>query len=593
MTSIVTRKFRIYNAQQFVESFSEISSANEPLTQTPLPTESLNSINYIFIAKSSEWPNSDTLVDPVDQISETDYQHWREMLSAARVDSGDISSVTRKYTWTLDTAYREYDDQNSTLFSNIVHTGGSSDPSNQPFFVTVEDSLGVDRVYKCLNNADGAQSTIKPEHVGHNPDRKSDGYVWKLMFDDNTKFNTANFIATKPAFSNSIFTTISPAGAVYNIKPAESGATNFIFLAGNTSNMTAGDTQNVDIPRGTISTSDVTRLVGSSFIVNSIDSPIRDFRVINSATISGSIIALGLDSNITIPSGGEVTFFVSPRVTIDGNGDESSFNAIAAPFINWRTTRQSETIGAIQEIDIDIREDILSGDFSSGFTDATAAAEQDNGNIVDSLRPIIGIPQGHGSSPIEELDGKYAMVSKELPGSIVDPATNAPTFTVANNFRKIGLLRNPEDSNGNRITVDSIDQTFRIPITEATDTELTNLETSGADFLGEDHILTQETSETSGVIIDHFSYVDINGITQFRVRLTDVQKREDYINDDFTKQLEITNTASMVVGTIEASDNPEDGIFQQFTGEMIYVEHREGLRRSSDQTENVRLVIEF
>ena len=185
------------------------------------------------------------------------------------------------------------------------------------------------------------------------------------------------------------------------------------------------------------------------------------------------------------------------------------------------------------------------------------------------------------------------MVSKEMSGSVIDSSTNAPTFTVANNFRKVGLLRNPEDSTGNRIISDSVDQTFRIPISGITDTAITALETAGTDFLGEDHTITQEDSGTIGTVVDHFSYVDTNGVIQFRLRLTDVLGREKYINDDFTKTLEIKDSSGTVIDTILPSGNPEDGGFAQFTGETLYVEHRDALRRSSDQTENVRLVIEF
>ena len=249
-----------------------------------------------------------------------------------------------------------------------------------------------------------------------------------------------------------------------------------------------------------------------------------------------------------------------------------------------------EVRGSIFEIDIaNIDGATLLGDFGAGFTRATANSFQNAAADANTtIRPIVGFPQGHGSSPIEELAGNYVMVSKELAGAVVD-TSNVPTFTVDNEFRKIGLLRDPlNDEDGNRATTASIDQTLRIPISEATDTLINTL-----DFRTGDFTLFQAESGASGKIVDRFSFVE-GGITRFQIRLTEVVGE---FSPDLNSSMEIfpngSTTAVRTGITGEGGGSPRTGGLRQFSGEMIYVEHRVAVRRSADQTENVRLIIEF
>ena len=662
MTSIVTRKFRIYNAQQFVESFNEINSASE--NSTPfLLGESLNSINYVFIAKSTSWGTPDDPTTPVDKINETEYQHWREMLSASRVDAGDVASVIRKYEWVTGTAYREYNDDDETLF-NIIHTAGSPVQANQPFYVTVKTN-NINRVYKCLYANNGSASTVQPTHTGFQANKNSDGYIWKLMYETASIFDTANFLEVE----DGIPANRSVPGGIYNITPA--GSSDFLFITKQLGGQTEGSANTVDI--GTTTEPDLRKLIGSTFAVDRNPTG-RDFAVVESVTGT----TLNLDSNINFDST-TPRIFVSPQVIVDGDGDDP-VNAIATPSFAWTdSTTDKEVSGPIFDIDMGQLTDTqtiaqATATVGSGFSRATATAAQgifadlglvfanSNGGLLnrstgnnidfttlglsagitiiltdgtetrtyqirtgeittdtigienasttgnfgtvtngvsgtvdnlieDNLTPIIGIPGGHGISPIEELKGNYVMVAKELNGIVIETTTNIPTFTVANNFRKIGLLRNPLDANGNRIFTKNIDQTYKIPISSATDSTITNLEVAGNDFLAEDHSVIQTGSNFTGKLVDHVSYLDTNGVNQFRLRLTEISDGDDFVPGN---DLQIVNASDVNVGSsFLASDTPENGDLSQFLGEIIYIEHREPLRRSSDQTENVRLVIEF
>jgi hypothetical protein len=65
MAGIVTRRFRIHNAEQFREAFDEAAFTRM----------------YVFIARSYEWANNDVEPNPVDTVSETRYDPWRDMIA--------------------------------------------------------------------------------------------------------------------------------------------------------------------------------------------------------------------------------------------------------------------------------------------------------------------------------------------------------------------------------------------------------------------------------------------------------------------------------------------------------------------------------
>ena len=68
MPGIVTRRFRLHNAEQFQEAFGEAASTNM----------------YLFIARVTAWPDDNNPPTPTDSVQETDYNSWKKMLAAKR-----------------------------------------------------------------------------------------------------------------------------------------------------------------------------------------------------------------------------------------------------------------------------------------------------------------------------------------------------------------------------------------------------------------------------------------------------------------------------------------------------------------------------
>jgi hypothetical protein len=165
MTSIVTNKFRIHNAQQFIEAFDETA----------------NTAMYLTIGKVTSFPDDNSPPTPNTSVANTEYTIWRDMYAAKRIVSSDASHAIPRVDWTSGTVYAQYDDLDNGLFSSD--------------FYVMTDTYDV---YKCLFNNGGGASTTKPTGTGTTPFTTADGYIWKYMYTVTTtralKFLTSDYI---------------------------------------------------------------------------------------------------------------------------------------------------------------------------------------------------------------------------------------------------------------------------------------------------------------------------------------------------------------------------------------------------------------
>jgi len=173
MASLVTSKFRVHNAQQFAEAFSEAS----------------NTIMYLFIGKNTTFPNDNSPPTPVNSTANIEYTPWRDMYAAKRITTSDVTHAIDRYDWTSGTVYDQYDDQDTDLLED-------------DFYVMTDEY----NVYKCLFNVGGSASTTKPTGVSTSPFTTADGYIWKYMYTVTTakalKFLTNDYIPVQTLTSD-------------------------------------------------------------------------------------------------------------------------------------------------------------------------------------------------------------------------------------------------------------------------------------------------------------------------------------------------------------------------------------------------------
>ena len=178
MPGIVTRKFRIHNASQFKEQFDE--AANDRL--------------YLFIGRVRPWPSEGSPPTPTNSVEASDFDYWRTMLAAKRVQAGDVSYAVPRYDWATGKRYREWNSSDSTLYDTPA--------SSNTYYVMTDDY----NVYKCLFNNKDATSTVEPTGTSTSTLVTADGYHWKYMYNitaaDALKFQTTSYMPVQTLTEN-------------------------------------------------------------------------------------------------------------------------------------------------------------------------------------------------------------------------------------------------------------------------------------------------------------------------------------------------------------------------------------------------------
>ena len=176
MAAIITEKFRLNNAKQFVEDITQSSS-----------------VAYSFIGRGHSWTDDATPPTPVDSPND-EFDAYRSMVAMKKISTSDISHAIVRRDWATGTTYDEY--RHNYTSASAANSGATTLWSSL-FYVITDDY----NVYKCLNNDGNTASTVKPDHTTLATPTESDGYEWKFMFSisasDVIKFVTNDFVPVK------------------------------------------------------------------------------------------------------------------------------------------------------------------------------------------------------------------------------------------------------------------------------------------------------------------------------------------------------------------------------------------------------------
>ena len=172
MSSVFSENLRIYNAEQFKQSISELG-----------PTSIYLSIGRVRAwANDSEPPQANSGVATFNDV-------WQQMIAAKLIVGSDVRHGIRRINWSLDTVYDAYDHCTCSLllFNDDVN-----------FFILTTDW----NIYKCLSNNNGASSTVMPtQTIVTAAVEEQDGYIWKYMYtlttEERIRFMTDSYIPVR------------------------------------------------------------------------------------------------------------------------------------------------------------------------------------------------------------------------------------------------------------------------------------------------------------------------------------------------------------------------------------------------------------
>ena len=549
MPAIVTNKFRIHNAKQFVEAFDEVTfTSGDAISDA---TGLLNTNMYLFIGKVTPWTDDTAPDTPTDSVSNTVYNHWRDMIAAKKIGSTDVSHVCPRYNWTSGSNYFAYNHANNALF-------------DQQFYVMTDDY----NVYKCLaNNNSGGTSTVKPAGTGTAIiSNNTDFYKWKFMYQISAaralKFVTPSYIPTQRVRkANLAIANTTDSSFQYDVEIAANTSGNGAIEVCHVSAGGSGYTFEVGtIGSGNRSTTSC-EITGGGVGDEGFDN--NDIYFTSGALAGeGGTIQTYTDSSDVVtwlpalsgtPASGDA-YTIGPKVTITGDGHGA----------NVRSSNTDGAAGVIKDIVV------ISGGNNYGNAVATVSTTAGTGGAVT---PIIGPRGGHGDDAIEELGGFFVMVNSRLEYG------ESGNFTTNNDFRKIGLLAQPLYANGDVATATTIDQCVTITV-----------QSWNSQAFAEDELVSAAASGSgaTGKVVDFTN----NNTT---LRLIDVTTGAnttagyDGIAGSFQANEAITGAGGASANT----NGVVGGDFEKFSGDVLYIENRSPVTRADDQIEDVKLIIEF
>jgi hypothetical protein len=491
MPAIITNKFRIHNAEQFSESFSE-AAPNVYYMMLGRPQAFATSTRGD--SRTDNEGSDSSPITPADSISR-EFFDFDDAIAAKKIATSDVSFAIPRRNWTTGTVYDYYRHDYGERVTGGTTTQAANSGATNLFDATFYVLSSTFNVYKVLDNNGNAASTVEPTGTSNSILTTGDGYKWKYMYTLSAS-QQANFLSTDfmGVSTNSTVSSAAVDGAVniVKIKTAGSGGTN-------------GTHASVPI-RGD----------GASGV-----------------------------ASVTV-SGGAVT---AVTVTTPGTG---------------------YTFAYIRNADI----------VSAGATGLSGA----------ELDVIIEPKGGHGFNAVKELGGFFVMLNTSFEGT---ESGSGGDVSAANDFRKVMLIRDPNNAAGSAASANTLRATKAIrfaasptPGTFTVDQEINQASTGAVGKVVE----WDSTNRILYYIQTRFNDegVDSNG-NKTAFSGANVVTGQGGTSPTGTPD---TGDSSTVNGTTFASGYSAAEI-QSDSGDIMYVENRAPITRATDQTENVKLIIEF
>ena len=470
--------------------------------------------------------------DPRDNFNDEN-NYWDTMIALKKIDADDVKQVIRKITWQSGTTY--------DMYRHDVKAETPAKPSNAislyegNYYVMNSDF----RVYICLQNGtnpespNGRSSLDEPTFTDLEPREagtSGDGYIWKYLY------------------------TIKPGDIV------KFDSTNFMPVP---KDWTTTTDANISAVRNNANTSGQLKIV----------------------TITNRGVGLGTANRI----------YTQVPIKGDGNGAECTIS------INNNSNVESVTISK----------------GGSGYTFGTVdlvAGNVPTGTTAPVFDIIIPPQGGHGADVYRELGAKNTLIY-----SRIENDTENPDFITGNEIARIGLVQNPKAySTLSNLELDKASATYALKLTGAgyssatftADSYITQTVGLGSTAVGrvvsydqvtgvlkywQDRSIagfnTDGTKNTSPVygfklnrfspnIVDGGSFNIIGGSTTLAIQTsftgvsTEINSRTYYLGQSFN----------------DGVAQPE---VEKYTGNIIYVDNRPSITRSSSQKEDIKIILQF
>ena len=480
----------------------------------------------------SDWDT--TPPAPIDNFNQED-NYWDTMVAVKKINKADVRQVVRKNTWTSGITYDMY--RNNISATDVSQPSGAVTLYDANYYILNSDY----RVYICLQNGtspdnpSGRPSLDEPTFTDLEPraaGTSGDGYIWKFLY------------------------TISPSDIV------KFDSTNYL-----------------PVPQ--------------DWSTNTTDAAVR-----NNASSSGQLkIVTITDRGVGVGTANKV--YTQIPIKGDGSGAEATV-----------TTNNDAKVSNVT---------VSNGGSDYTFGTLDLAAKGIEGTTNPSFNVIIPPQGGHGADIYREL-GAYNV----LLYSRIENDTDNPDFVTGNQIARVGVIESPKaEGSTSNLAADKASAVYALKLAGAgysgvtynADDQITQTIGIGSTAFGrvvsydqntgvlkywQDKFHcgfntdgTKNTDPTYGFTMERFtadtgsggSFNIIGGSATLAIQTTFGSSANPGINTVINSR-----TYNLGQSFIKGVSQPE---VKKYSGNIIYVDNRPSITRSTNQKEDIKVILQF
>lgn len=494
--------------------------------------DSVSANDTIYYAFAS---NPVPYVGTTPSVSNADYDdlfsnNWK-MLFGKKLRPWNFAPVVDNNEWTTNTVYRRYDDHDTELYSN-----------NQFYVIAPPDYVGGSYTYyKCIDNANGAPSTVKPNQVQYTTFETADGYKWRYMtsvtYLQYKLFSSSDYV---PIYANNIVSLYAGSYSgvdVCMISNVGTGYSTYHDGVVRSVNSTVIQIENegVSEQNGFYNKSGI-------YIYNTGDTTGQLFGISNYVSNGvGNWVYLDSEANTSSIQPSLTKYKISPRVVFQSDGDTQPK---AYTVVNTVANSISEIVMLDPGTNVTRCNVHIEAFFGSGAN-------------VYAIVPPVG---GHGYDPVSELNVRGLSVQFDFAN------TESNTIYASNVvFNKIGLIRNPKqlaanNTEGAAYTANTFSQLLKANVSVL------------STFANGDQVTGNTSGAVATVVFSNTTQLYLTGDAHF--------SNGEYVvssNGVVSAQIDIKDTADVYIKNMRP----------------IYIQNINNVYRSNTQTESFKLIIQI
>lgn len=586
--NLITNYLRKQSAQQFIDRIDAGSD-----------------VYYVFIGRPNAFTDDNNPPQPYQTVQQVNIDSYREMIAGKKVTTSDVKLMVPRYNWVANTVYDIYKHDDVDLY-------------NKQFFVVVNEGINH-AVFKCISNNNGNPSLIPPDLYATSPEdtvyETADGYQWKFLYNipDSVfrRFATSGFI---PVVVNANVTANAISGSIDYVDIPFQGSSYNSYGSGVIQiSAVNGDARVFQVEATKSANTDFFK--NCAFKITS-GTGAGQQRTISDYVVSGSLRSVVLDRPFDVLPDVFSTYEISPAVVVTGDGT----GFVGRGLVNTASGN------SIYKVDIT--------NPGNNFTYATVSILANTGGVSNSatMTPIISPNGGHGADIAAELGARHLGISITLNSNDPD---NDDRIVDSNDYRTIGLIKNPLFSNvviqyanasqtfvdGEIVTQADTGATGEIVSVTTSSLTLSNVSkyfaagNSTVNVIESDSGAQAEVTAVSGptTYIDQTYKLVIDNVTgsfQSDERVFQGSNANGvmyYANSTImriTNKKGIFNTSDDVVGLVETVSGATSGSTAKitdvrsgdlvpFSGEIMYLENVKPITRYEQQSETLKLILQF